>query len=191
MSSTGGRGFHNECNPNKKSYTRRRDLIDSLARKYGGVKDEVTRGASAGGAARVELLADLGTTGWGTAASSEGADRKVLPNRTGVVETDRTMGVGTSQVKQQHQEILDEQDAGLDILADIIRRQKGMGQDIFREVTQQNDLIDEIDDRAEDVNTRLLATTNSVRVVSKKDRTCGYWVVILLLFIAIIVVLFV
>merc|ERR1719500_767777 len=98
--------------------------------------------------------------------------------------------VGTSQVKQQQQELLDEQDAGLDILADIIRRQKGMGQDIFREVTQQNDLIDEIDDRAEDVNQRLLATTSSVRVVSKKDRTCGYWVVILLLFIAIFVVLF-
>ena len=75
-------------------------------------------------------------------------------------------------------------------LADIIRRQKGIGQDIFRDVTQQNDLIDEIDDRAEDVNQRLLSTTNSVLVVSKKERIGGYWVVILLQFIAIIAVLF-
>lgn len=76
------------------------------------------------------------------------------------------------------------------MLGDIIRRQKGMGQDIFREVTQQNDLIDEIDDRVENVNQRLLDTTSNVRVVNKKDRTCGYWIVILLLFIAIIAVIF-
>jgi len=180
LASTSSRLTNHELN-------RRRDLLDSLSRKYGAVKEQVSE--PAGLAARGELLADLGTTGWGS-SSETGADRRVLPNRTGVVETERSLGVGTSQVKQQQQDLLDEQDAGLDILADIIRRQKGMGQDIFREVTQQNDLIDEIDDRAEDVNQRLLATTSSVRVVSKKDRTCGYWVVILLLFIAIIVVLF-
>ena len=76
------------------------------------------------------------------------------------------------------------------MLGDIIRRQKGMGQDIFREVTQQNDLIDDIDDRVENVNQRLLDTTSNVRVVSKKDRTCGYWIVILILAIAIFAVLF-
>ena len=65
----------------------------------------------------------------------------------------------------------------------------GMGEDIFREVTQQNDLIDDIDDRVENVNQRLLDTTGNIRVVSKKDRTCGYWVIILLLAIAIIAVL--
>ena len=76
------------------------------------------------------------------------------------------------------------------MLGDIIRRQKGMGQDIFREVTQQNDLIDDIDDRVENVNQRLLDTTSNVRVVSKKGRTCGYWIVILILAIAIFAVLF-
>jgi hypothetical protein len=44
-----------------------------------------------------------------------------------------------------------------------------MGQDIFREVTQQNDPIDEIDERADNVNQRLVDTTSSVRVVSRKD----------------------
>jgi len=175
--------------------SRRRDLLDSLTRKHQAAKDQVSEPAT-GVAARGQLLEDLGTTGWGTAPSSEGflgqegAGRRVMPNRTGVMETERSLGVGTSQVKQEQQKMLDQQDAGLDVLADIIRRQKGMGQDIFREVTQQNDLIDEIDDRAENVNQRLLDTTSSVRVVSRKDRTCGYWVVILLLFIAIIAVLF-
>ena len=162
-----------------------------MSRKYQAAKDQVSEPAS-GGAARGQLLQDLGTVeSWGTTSSREtGADRRVMPNRSGVMENERSMGVETGQMKQNQQQLLDEQDAGLDILGDIIRRQKGMGQDIFREVTQQNDLIDDIDDRAENVNQRLLDTTSRVRVVSRKDKTCGYWVVILILFIAIIVVLF-
>ena len=119
----------------------------------------------------------------------------------------RTFGVETESLRSDQERALAEQDEGLDLLADVIRRQRGdggvlfvlfllfdmiaegMGQDIFREVTQQNDLIDDIDDRVENVNQRLLDTTNNVRVVSKKDRTCGYWVIILLLAIAIIAVL--
>ena len=119
----------------------------------------------------------------------------------------RTFGVETASLRSDQERALAEQDEGLDLLADVIRRQRGdggvllvlfllfdmiaegMGQDIFREVTQQNDLIDDIDDRVENVNQRLLDTTNNVRVVSKKDRTCGYWVIILLLAIAIIAVL--
>jgi len=173
---------------------RRRDLLESLARKYQAAKDQVSEPAS-GGAARGELLQDLGTSSWGTGGSSESgggrSDRRVMPVRSGVMETDRSLGVGTDQVKQYQEQKLAEQDAGLDVLADIIRRQKGMGHDIFREVTQQNDLIDDIDDRAENVNQRLLDTTSRVRVVSRKDKTCGYWVVIVILFIAIVVVLFV
>ena len=74
-----------------------------------------------------------------------------------------------------------QQDAGLDMLHDIVVRQKGMGQQIFREVspieakktgkkvlpikwqvTTQNELIDDIGDRTENVNARLLATTGYV-----------------------------
>jgi len=173
---------------------RRRDQLESLTRKYHAAKDQVSEPTS-GLASRNKLLEDLGTSGWG-ATPSEGfsvigeSSKKTLPVRTGVRETERSLGVETRQVKEEQQRLLDEQDAGLDVLADIIRRQKGMGQDIFNEVTQQNDLIDEIDDRVENVNQRLIDTTSSVRVVSKKDRTCGYWIVILLLAIAIIVVLF-
>ena len=75
------------------------------------------------------------------------------------------------------------------MLGNIISRQKGMSQNIFNEVTEQNNLIDDIDDRVENVNQRLLDTTGNIRIVDKKDRTCGYWVIILLLAIAIIAVL--
>ena len=101
----------------------------------------------------------------------------------------RTFGVETGDLRTEQERAIAEQDQGLDMLAEVIRRQRGMGEDIFREVTHQNDLIDDIDDRVENVNQRLLDTTSNVRVVAKKDRTCGYWIVILLLAIAIIAVL--
>ena len=65
-----------------------------------------------------------------------------------------------------------------------------MGNQIFNEITQQNDLIDDIDDRVENVNQRLINTNDNIAVVSKKDRTCGYWIIILILAIAILVVIF-
>ena len=65
-----------------------------------------------------------------------------------------------------------------------------MGQQIFNEVTQQNDLIDDIDDRVENVNQRLINTNENINIVTKKDRTCGYWIIILILAIAILVVIF-
>ena len=38
------------------------------------------------------------------------------------------------QVREDQEELLAQQDAGLDMLHDIVVRQKGMGQQIFREV---------------------------------------------------------
>lgn len=102
----------------------------------------------------------------------------------------RSVGVETGLVRSEQDRLLAEQEAGLDMLGNIISRQKGMSQNIFNEVTEQNNLIDDIDDRVENVNQRLLDTTGNIRIVDKKDRTCGYWIVILILAIAIIVVLF-
>ena len=97
-----------------------------------------------------------------------------MPNRTGVRETERSLGQTSAQarrgdcisvtllcfqVREDQESLLAQQDAGLDMLHEIVTRQKGMGQQIFREVTVQNELIDDIGDRTENVNARLLATT--------------------------------
>ena len=79
----------------------------------------------------------------------------------------RSTGVATGSLRSDQDRLLAEQEEGLDLLRDIIRRQRGMGEDIFREVTQQNDLIDEIDDRVENVNQRLLTTSNNIAVVTR------------------------
>jgi len=176
---------------------RRRDLLDSLQRKERSLRDSVNQ-VSEGSVARNQLLggkqtglADLGTSGWGSPAGLESGGRSKIdiPNRSGVVETEKSVNSTTAQVRDAQEEMLAEQDKGLDILHEIVVRQKGMGQQIFREVTTQNELIDDIGDRTDNVNARLLATTGDIRVVDRKDSTCGYWVVITLLAIAIVIVL--
>ena len=79
----------------------------------------------------------------------------LVPNRTGMRETESTVGRSSIQVcchmrimlsvlllmlhisvqvREDQEELLAQQDAGLDMLHDIVVRQKGMGQQIFREV---------------------------------------------------------
>merc|ERR1712013_28080 len=173
----------------------RRDLLDSLQRKERSLRDVVNE-APRGGGARDQLLgrpssglADLGTSGWGAPTTPQGPT--LVPNRTGMRETESTVGRSSIQVREDQEELLAQQDAGLDMLHDIVVRQKGMGQQIFREVTTQNELIDDSGDRTENVNARLLATTGDIRVVERKDATCLYWVVIIVLAAAIITVLFI
>jgi len=178
---------------------RRRDLLENLAMKVSSARESIQEGESGGiNAARSQLLADLGTTSWGSSTPRyqgeshlpQDTSRRTIPNRIGVRETERSVGVETGVVRSEQDRLLAEQEAGLDMLGNIISRQKGMSQNIFNEVTEQNNLIDDIDDRVENVNQRLLDTTGNIRIVDKKDRTCGYWIVILILAIAIVVVLF-
>jgi len=178
---------------------RRRDLVDSLHRKERALRDQVhcVGEGGTGSRARAQLLgtqaglADLGTSGWGEHTPPHTERQSLVPNRTGVTEDHHTQGKLTAQVREEQESLLAEQDQGLDMLHQIVVRQKGMGQQIFREVTTQNELIDDIGDRTDNVNARLLATTGDIRVVERKDQTCCYWTVILLLAIAIIVVLLV
>jgi len=177
---------------------RRRDLLEGLSRKAGSVRDSISDSGSmtlTGDNRRSQLLADLGTTSWAASAPSEEhlpkeTNRRVMPTRSGVRETESSSGVATNNLRSEQDKMMQEQEEGLDLLGDIIRRQKGMGQQIFNEVTQQNDLIDDIDDRVENVNQRLINTNENINIVTKKDRTCGYWIIIVILAIAIIVVIF-
>lgn len=178
---------------------RRRDLLEDLSRKAGSVRESITEsGSLASDNRRSQLLEDLGTTSWaatpGTRAEHlpgvQETSRRVMPTRSGVRETQSSSGVATNNLRSDQDRMMQEQEEGLDLLGDIIRRQKGMGNQIFNEITQQNDLIDDIDDRVENVNQRLINTNDNISVVTKKDRTCGYWIIITILAIAILVVIF-
>ena len=69
---------------------RRRDQLENLSRKCGTVREQLTERATVSGAAtRSQLLADLGTSSW--ADSSQETNKRVLPNRTGVRENERSV----------------------------------------------------------------------------------------------------
>ena len=103
---------------------RRRDLLENLSRKCGTVREQLTElGPVSGAATRSQLLADLGTSSW--ADSPQETNKRVVPNRTGVRENNRTFGVETESLRSEQERALAEQDQGLDLLADVIRRQRG------------------------------------------------------------------
>jgi len=170
---------------------RREGIIDSLSRKDDQLKELVSRSTFK------ELnqdkkslfrrpvpgsgLADMGPTGGGLAWAGAGAWGE---------ETRDTAGMSSQSLKEVQQDAIKDQDAGLDALHSVILRQKNMAQQIGSEIVHQNDLIDEIDDRMDSTTQRLLENTRAVRTVDTKDKTCGYWIIILILTIAILVIAF-
>ncbi|XP_074648654.1 syntaxin-8-like [Tubulanus polymorphus] len=97
------------------------------------------------------------------------------------------LSVGEMRAKQQL--MIKEQDEGLGVLSDIVRRQKNMALDIGDEVDSQNDLIDDITDHVDNTDRRLLEGTRAIHTVDRKSSSsCWYWVIIILLLIAIITV---
>lgn len=72
----------------------------------------------------------------------------------------------------------------------MIVRQKRIAQTIGGEVEVQNELLDDIGDGMDQTTQRLLDTTRTVTRVGQSDRTCKYWIIILVLFVAIVIVSF-
>lgn len=90
--------------------------------------------------------------------------------------------------QQRQDQIIAEQDKGLDALSQVIQRQKLMGQAIGEEIDYQNELIDDIADGVDRTKEKLIRTENRVKKVTKKAGSCGLLVVIVLLFVVIVIV---
>ncbi|KAM9818654.1 syntaxin-8 isoform X2 [Syngnathus typhle] len=156
---------------------RRQNLIDDLLTREKQLnatfKGDITEPAPS----RSTLLA-------GGAVSSDG----VSTNPWLINESDETRGLTFGEIKQQQQRILEVQDAGLDALAEVISRQKVMGQEIGNELDEQNEIIDDITHLVDKTDGRIRNETRRVQLVDKKSASCGMLVVIVLLLIAIVVV---
>ncbi|XP_063976848.1 syntaxin-8 [Diachasmimorpha longicaudata] len=119
-------------------------------------------------------FADGGTTGWG---QDDDEDDPPLD-----------LNVSVSDLKAQNEAAIQEQDRGLDELYQVIVRQKNIAQTIHNEVDHQNEIIDDLADHMERTDERLIDGTRRIRAIDRRDRTCGYWVIIIILFISIITV---
>ncbi|XP_054153955.1 syntaxin-8-like isoform X2 [Oppia nitens] len=106
-------------------------------------------------------------------------------------ETTADRNLTSQQYQQQRQLLMREQDKGLESLSEIIERQKHLAQGISSEIDIQNEIIDDIGDAMDQTNDRLLRNTRNIRKVGLKSGTCCYWVIITLLFVAIITVSFI
>lgn len=91
-------------------------------------------------------------------------------------------------LKRSQAQILEDQDRGLDALAKVISRQKDIALRIGDEVETQNEIIDDLADAMDTTDARINSTTRRVNEVSEADSTCWYYITMLLLFVAIIVV---
>ncbi|KAL1421453.1 hypothetical protein MTO96_004145 [Rhipicephalus appendiculatus] len=103
-------------------------------------------------------------------------------------ETEATQNLTVGEIRQQQQRILREQDKGLEGLSHVLGRQKEMAIGFNEELNLHNEIIDDISEHTDRMRDRLIKETRNVAVVDKKSGTCWYWVVIVLLMVAIIVI---
>lgn len=96
--------------------------------------------------------------------------------------------VDVEALRNDQTQILKEQDQGLENLSQVIARQKNMAIRIGNEIEDQNDIIDNIAVQMDSTVDRVNSETRHVEQVSQKDSTWSYWIIIISLFVAIIVV---
>ncbi|XP_054288940.1 syntaxin-8-like [Macrosteles quadrilineatus] len=92
------------------------------------------------------------------------------------------------QIREHQQRLMRDQEDGLERLSQVISRQKDIARTIGNEVDYQNELVDNITNTMDRTNVSIQRETSHVQVITRTDNTCGYWIVILLLFIAIVFV---
>ncbi|CAH1398923.1 unnamed protein product [Nezara viridula] len=91
-------------------------------------------------------------------------------------------------MRQEQSQILAEQDKGLENLSKVISRQKNIAITIGNEVDLHNDLLDDISTQMDTVQGNIQRENVQVRVITEKDSTWGYWLIIFVLFLAIILI---
>ncbi|XP_076634007.1 syntaxin 8 [Colletes latitarsis] len=123
---------------------------------------------------KASAFADGGTTSW---AGDDDDDNKPID-----------VQISVDNHVNRHNEILQEQDKGLEELCKVIARQKEIGVTINNEVGHQNEILDNLANHMDRTDNSLVNKIRQVQNISVKECTCGYWVVIVFLFICIITV---
>jgi len=159
---------------------RRQRLIDNLSYRYKQMEISVENPDSD---RRSALLGNPSHSLYGTNGHS---DYDVERG-----ETNAARNLNVEEMQRQKQLLIREQDKGLESLSEIIGRQKNLAHGITQEIDLQNEIIDDIGDAMEQTNDRLVRNTRNIRKVGAKSSTCGYWIVITLLMVAILTVSFV
>ncbi|XP_070580920.1 syntaxin-8-like isoform X2 [Ptychodera flava] len=103
-------------------------------------------------------------------------------------ESEETSTMTVSDIRQQQQHIIAEQDRGLEALSQVIARQKQMGEHIGDELEEHNEIIDDLTGQMGRADQKLLKETKHIKKIDKKSGSCVMMVIIVVLLIAIVVV---
>uniref|UniRef100_A0A182P0Z9 t-SNARE coiled-coil homology domain-containing protein n=1 Tax=Anopheles epiroticus TaxID=199890 RepID=A0A182P0Z9_9DIPT len=93
-----------------------------------------------------------------------------------------------AELRSQQTRILEDQNEGLEALSQVIARQKELATRIGGEVDRHNDILDDLAQTMETTDGRINRETRQIGTITTQDSTWGYWTVIGLLFVAIVIV---
>ncbi|RXG67590.1 hypothetical protein Avbf_14414 [Armadillidium vulgare] len=147
---------------------RRMRLCENLKSNLKKASEEFYRGGSFRGP--FTKVADLGTVNWGDE------------------ESESTKGLTNEELRSQQREVVQAQDAVLESLSAVVGSQRHIAQSIQSEVEDQDDLLIDIQDRTTVTQASLEQQTSNITEATRKASTWGYWIVVVLLLIAIIIV---
>ncbi|XP_050690492.1 syntaxin-8-like [Eriocheir sinensis] len=118
-----------------------------------------------------------GSVGWGWGVEDDDDDGEASRPLT------------TSQMREDQQRLLREQEDGLEALSGVVSQQRRIASAIGTEVVQQNELLDDVTQRTDNTRNRLVDETENITTTTQKSRTWPYWLVIAGLLAAIVIVL--
>lgn len=104
----------------------------------------------------------------------------------GTEESEETRNLTIEEIRQQQQQVIQEQDQGLESLYNVVVKQKRMAQGIGQELDYQNDIIEDIVDHTDRTNESLIRERRHTEIITRTSGVCCYYVIIIVLLIAII-----
>uniref|UniRef100_A0A182QCS3 t-SNARE coiled-coil homology domain-containing protein n=1 Tax=Anopheles farauti TaxID=69004 RepID=A0A182QCS3_9DIPT len=139
-----------------------------LQRQFTYVEPEATRTALFGTDSRTRSVA----------FADDDDDPALIPSQS---------SYSVADLRSQQTRILEDQNQGLEALSQVIARQKVLATRIGGEVDRHNDILDDLAQTMETTDGRINRETRQIDTITTQDSTWGYWTVIGLLFIAIVV----
>ncbi|XP_037819257.1 syntaxin-8 [Lucilia sericata] len=168
----------NEAEKNKtlsaEELVQRKRLLDTLQTQRQNLQRKYTNTANNDRAALLENPSSS------AAAAASGEDSDAAP----IIDAH-----DIQTLKQQQISMLEEQNRGLDTLSQTLSRQRQLATQLGQEVEDQNDILDNLANTIERVETGVSIETRNIGLVNRRDSsTWGYWVIIFTLMVIITVV---
>ncbi|XP_062507430.1 syntaxin-8-like [Corticium candelabrum] len=160
----------------KGEVTRRENLVDNMTAKEGQLNKAFKEEPSARSATSRDALIGSQPIGVNTNPWLD-------------TEHEETRGLTNTELMQTHQEVIRQQDEGLDELAKAMQRQKHIGLTMHDEIERQDEILDDLHDNVGRTTARIERETRHVEKIRVKASDKGLCCAVTLLFLLIVVLM--